>query len=106
MKPDEFVKKYGWEVAKEISKKGLTMKSAYFDTQKHEFFNGTPVRVGIDVKRVDFINNLKRLVESHELVDSLGGLDEAKKRCYPTKHLTMDSFYKLKQAVVDVESCQ
>ena len=103
MKPDEFVKKYGWEVAKEISKKGLTMKSAYFDTQKHEFFDGTPVRVGIDVKRVDFISNLRRLVESHELVDSLGGLDKAKKLINSQHNLYTDM--KLAKAIADVESC-
>ena len=38
-------------------------------------------------------------------VKSYGGLDKAKLRCYPTKHLTMESYHTLKQAIIDVESC-
>ena len=44
---------------------------------------------------------LKRLVESHELVDKVGGLDEAK--------IYVPDGYKskrLKQAIADVESCK
>lgn len=46
------------------------------------------------------LNDLKRLVESHELVEKLGGLDEAK--------IYVPDGYKserLKQAIADVESC-
>lgn len=51
---------------------------------------------------------LKRIVESHELVEKVGGLENAKtfdKDCmYCITHLTdLDS---LKQAIADVESCQ
>lgn len=52
------------------------------------------------------INNLKRLVESHELVEKYGGLEKAKLRCYPAKHLTMRSYRALRDAIADVESCQ
>ena len=86
MNENEFVKSWGLKEAKELLKNGEGWCS-----------------IGGYVFHTD---ELKRLVESHELVDSLGGLDKAKKRCYPAKHLTMDSFYKLKQAIADVESCQ
>ena len=51
---------------------------------------------------------LKRIVESHELVEKVGGLENAKtfdKDCmYCITHLTdLDS---LNQAIADVESCQ
>ena len=85
MRANEFVKKYGWDEAIKQIKNPTGTHGASFD--------------------YSFMGDLKRLVESHELVDSLGGLDKAKKRCYPTKHLTMDSFYKLKQAIADMESC-
>ena len=52
-----------------------------------------------------FLADLKRLVESHELVGFYGGLDKAKLRCYPAKHVTMESYHNLKQAIADVESC-
>ncbi len=48
-----------------------------------------------------FMDDLKRLVEGHELVEKLGGLDEAK--------IYVPDGYKserLKQAIADVESCQ
>ena len=43
---------------------------------------------------------LKRLVESHELVEKLGGINEA-------KNYVPDSYKsdRLKQAIADVESC-
>lgn len=46
------------------------------------------------------VDDLKRLVESYELVEKLGGLDEAK--------IYVPDGYKserLKQAITDVESC-
>lgn len=52
-------------------------------------------------RNTPFIIKLKRLVESHELVEKLGGLDEAK--------IYVPDGYKserLKQAIADVESCQ
>lgn len=56
----------------------------------------------------EFVKHLKRLVESHDLVESYGGLFEAK--------IYADSEYRslsapqitkrLKQAITDVEGCQ
>lgn len=87
MKANEFVKKYGWEYA------------------KHILNEDSVILVDLDYA------HLKRLVESHELVESYGGLDKAKKRL-STEH--SEPYYNysqrlvnsLKQAIADVESCQ
>lgn len=47
-------------------------------------------------------DDVKRLVESHELVDFYGGIDESKN--YLTS-LRFDSYDELKQAIADVEGC-
>lgn len=48
------------------------------------------------------VDDLKRLVESHELVGRYGTADEAKEYL---PMLRMDSYDELKQAIADVESC-
>lgn len=83
MKANEFVKKLGLdEVCKQI-KKPNGIYGAAFDYQ--------------------FMDELKRLVESHELVESHGGLPQARevahKNCF-------DYPMRLLQAVADVESCK
>ena len=81
MKANEYINKYGVDYAKEILKHSQ------------------------DLMNFSFYIDLKRLVESHELVEFYGGLDKAKTRCYPAKHVTMESYHNLKQAIADVESC-
>ena len=89
MEASEFVKKFGW---------GKTIELI-------EFYN----RCGSLTCDCDFTyDDLKRLAESHELVESYGGLFEAK--------IYADSEYRslsapqitkrLKQAIADVEGCQ
>lgn len=54
-----------------------------------------------------FMDDLKRLVESHELIKSCGGLEQAK--AYAIDANACNAFNdesKLKQAILDVESCQ
>lgn len=80
MKANEFVKKFGWDRAKrEVELIGTIAAMCCED---------------------DFNNDLKRLVESHELVEKLGGLNDAKVVSNSGK------YYKyLKKAIADVESC-
>ena len=55
----------------------------------------------------DIYDDLKRLVESHELVEKHGGLIGAKeylKGNFIQYH--MSAYARLKQAILDVESCQ
>ena len=49
------------------------------------------------------VDELKNLLESHELVGRYGTADEAKEYL---PMLRMDSYDELKQAILDVESCQ
>ena len=88
MKANEFVKEFGWGEAKRI-------------------VNSKAVKLGLareiaDWKNIDF-DDLKRLVESHELVESFGGLDLARK----VAHKNCFEFNApLLKAIADVESCQ
>lgn len=87
MKANEFVKKFGWDEAKSKVDDCLFLNAESFEW------------MGCDV----VVDDLKRLVESHELVARYGTADEAKEYL-PT--LRMDSYDELKQAIADVESCQ
>ena len=73
----------------------------------NEFFK----KVGIDAVRSyvaayedTLTDDLKRLVESHELVESFNGLDMAKK-FYDENIIECSDAWNLKQAIADVESC-
>lgn len=81
MKANEFVKKFGIFGAKEY-----LAGATFFD--KH-------LMVFTDT------NELKLLIESHELVDNLGGLEEAK-NYLSLSNVRLD---RLKQAISNVESC-
>ena len=94
MKANEFVKENGIEKCKRI-----------LDDLTDQGHNG------------DFYKELKRLVESHELIASRGGLCAAKHELITLqKHLnntfgwatitTSEKIDRLKQAIADVESCQ
>ena len=83
----EFVKKYGWESANLAVKRLLPM---------------TDVVPVFDYGSED----LKRLVESWELVEKVGGLNKAKADLASTDYNSEQDFYEnLKQAIADVESC-
>lgn len=82
MKANEFVKKFGWNAAK-------------YKADELKIFNGLGGELSIED------TNLIRLVRSHEIVQSFGGLQDAKTVS------KMGKYYKyLKQAIADVESCQ
>ena len=101
MKANEFVKKHGLNKAKVLlSTQGKTianLKSEFTAEQLKEYQGYI---VSGDLMS---LAELKRLVESHELVGRYGTADEAKE--YLTM-LRMDSYDELKQAIADVESCQ
>lgn len=92
MKANEFVKKFGWYEAKRII---------------NPPFKGYLPQV--DVDNVDFsFEDLKRLTESHELINIYDGLDVAKD-CLTVenfKRKNLKHWNRLKQAIADVESCQ
>lgn len=60
-----------------------------------------------NIRTKEMHDELKRLVESHELVESYMGLDMAKHTLSQKHYLDNDSIWrKLEQAIADVESCQ
>ncbi|MCO8100881.1 hypothetical protein [Acinetobacter indicus] len=85
MKANEFVKKFGWGEATAF----LSMDS--------------DVEI---VYTASFFDDLKRLVESYELVESYGGLSKARNHVERTVFKLSCQIIALKKAIADVESCQ
>lgn len=93
MKANEFFKKHGLAEVKIL----LTSPSHGFFF-KEDFYN----HYGFDI-----YDDLKRLVESHELVEEYGGLDKAKaqaERFRLNTCIKMHGF--MCRIIADVESCQ
>lgn len=96
MKANEFVKKHGIPLAEMIINDSPSWAKSYF--LGVEEYEGSDFSQSYE--DCISLNCLKRLVESYELVEKLGGLDEAK--------IYVPDGYKserLKQAIADVESC-
>ena len=94
MKANEFIKKFGRDVSTKLSKEMRGITESVAD--------------GVAGWGQSEWDKLKRLVESHELVEKVGGLENAKTfdedSVYCIAHLTdLDS---LKKSIADVESCQ
>lgn len=97
MKATEFVKKFGWDRAKrEVDLIGTIAAMCCED---------------------DFNNDLKHLIDSHELVEKLGGLNKSKKvakKSYDSCSSIISDrttgfeckLVELNKAIADVESCQ
>ena len=126
MRANEFVNKFGWEHAKDVlngckswidRKSGnvLSDNSFVIDSRTYEHAIGT-LYMGEFTKyceksyREGEVNLLllKRLVASHELVESKGGLTKAKEVlvdnpvwCFGSKRYSSP----LEKAIADVESC-
>ena len=81
MKANEFVKRFGWEYAKE----------------RMEYCKGARL-VGMEIE-------LKRLVESHELVKEHGSIERVKQYA-DSAYTAPEVEERLNQAIADVESCQ
>lgn len=127
MKANKFVKKFGLGVVKNIIKNSdeVTSHIRVYDSENLliDYIQWDGIRISvkqndkwIKLHRVHqelpklfiTIEYLKRLVESHELVEKVGGLENAKTfdedSVYCIAHLTdLDS---LKKSIADVESCQ
>ena len=86
MKANEFVLEHGWDAAKRL-----------VENNKHTERTLSPSEL-----------ELKRLIESHELVRCYGGYDLAKNvmQITPLRKSSYDLIEQLKQAIADVESCQ
>jgi len=97
MKATEFVKEYGTDTAREcLEERPKGWESCYLKLSNFELVKYIP-------SPLDFIDvdDLKRLVESHELVGRTGGLRECRLMSY---RMNVDD--RLAQAIADVEACQ
>lgn len=85
MKANEFVKEFGWDYTRGII---IACDSGFLPRNNNH-------------------NDLKRLVESHELVESCGGLESAKKELQRQSILRWinPETERLRGAIADVESC-
>lgn len=107
MKANEFVKRHGWNsllIAKTLPK---------FNRYKYVIFYADEVDFSNEFhagrKSYMFaVAEVKRLVESHELVECYGGYDLAKNvmQITPLRKSSYDLIENLKQAIADVESCK
>ena len=94
MKANEFVKKYGFDGAYE-----LWQGSFHLLKNNLCILSGSVCRLS-DNEPLFSLGELKHLVESHELVENWGGLDDAKFALQLVRYPK-----RLKQAIADVESC-
>lgn len=94
----QFIQKHGVEKAREVIS-GAPELAEYYSTIDGEYYR-------IEINAVN-LKQLKRLVDSLDLVKSYGGIINAK---YDVKHLDLDWDYdtprvtRLKQAIADYES--
>ena len=88
MKANKFVEKFGGDAAKEA----LTLAC---DKLEHVNYENHAV----------LISDLKRIVESHELVESCGGLQSVGEKLTHGMYESRAVIERLKQAITDVESC-
>ena len=90
MKANKFVKKFGWnEVISELSKTQDSVVVMWLGSQSNDYA---------------LVKDLKRLVESHELVKEHGSIVRAKMYAEST-YTAPEVVDRLKQAIADVENC-
>ena len=100
MKANDFVKKVGWNLAKEYADE-CPCSCNYL--HEHGFYSISETWQ-LNEKHV-LVSDLKRLVESHELVMDYYGLTRAKE--YAESNYTAPEIKDaLKQAIADVEACK
>ena len=116
MKANEFVKKLGLVASRNTLK--APIHSTHIRSDFEYFSNRLPGAKGwfkfddvsdcwIDenpyLKDVVKLKAIQRLVESHDLVESFGGVEMAKR--YLDENLECEDSKTLRQAIADVESC-
>lgn len=89
MRANEFIKKFGWEVAKKNTEKCFDGKA-------------------IQIAPLYMLDDLKRYVDAYDLVQSYGGLKESIRFSKQTYRLTSTpkTHKKLCEAITLVEECQ
>lgn len=93
MKANEFIKKFGWGTSKFCLDNCLSPNDKWF---MHE---------GESIYDEDF-DELKRLVESWRFINEHGGIERGKNWYKSSPFKNNKYMRELKQAILDVESCQ
>lgn len=110
MEANEFVKRFGWDIAKEVASftSNVCADPTHFDSDLDIYVHFDDFKGVMDESDV-CIADLKRIIESHELVEKVGGLSIAKDFCrdFECIHIGLDLIEcrRLIKAIADVESC-
>ena len=103
MRANEFVKKFGWGWAKDVVNNQPKTDAQIFNPYNQKYSSSYNIKKGVSVAW------LKRIVESHELVEKVGGLSMAKHfyEKFECVHIGLNLIEcrKLGRAIKDVESC-
>ncbi|MCU4501418.1 hypothetical protein KTI59_15215 [Acinetobacter radioresistens] len=106
MKATEFVKKHGWGETQRIIQDYPSHTHVTSDARMFIKEHSCMEEIKRQLVGLVKISELKRLVESHELVQSYGGLSKSRKWIERTVFKLSDSMIALKKAIADVEACQ
>ena len=106
MKANKFVEKFGWDKAKEVVSftSNVCEDPTHFDSDLDIYVHSDDFKGVMDESDV-CIGDLKRLIESHELIEQYNGLFEAKELIRVSPKLTSE-LRGLAAAIADVESCK
>ncbi len=107
MKANEFVKEHGFQYTRNLVRDYPNHTHVTDDGRMFINENECASHIKAQLGELVKIDELKRLVESHEYIESYGSLNESK-RTFEMRHgvINLDGWDKLKQAIADVESCQ
>ena len=106
MKANEFVKKHGWDAVINAVKSTNEEETAEFESTDLDPIlskRGDTIGFNVKVYRIKY-GEVKRLVESHEVVENHNGVDMAKR--FIDANIECNDSDRLKQAIADVESCK
>ena len=102
MKAKYFIKNYGLDYSKDVLK--IAPESAnyveWYPSRSRFYISD------IGCNRAVLLSELKHLVESHELVESCGGVDKVNQYLKDGNVFRFEEKPLMKQAIADVESCQ
>lgn len=97
MKANKFVRKFGLGWARDVVNNQPKTDAQIFNPYNQKYSSNYSIKNGVSVAF------LKRLVESHDLVELCGGLSSAKDFLIARSNGRNDK--RLTQAIDDVESC-
>ena len=118
MRANEFVKKFGLDNAKKVLEVAPIRATSYRTSENNPTgLGGLFGRIDNEYGNIVLLSDLKRLVESWELVEKLGGLNKSKKvakKSYDSCSSIISDrttgfeckWVELNKAIQDVESCQ